>query len=286
MTPYRIIIDETSNPHRHRHIHAHEHELLVVEDGDGGQLAGREELPCTSLDVFLFPAGFPHLSYCAPGQRFNCLVLPLGEGDLSPDDLRDGGMILLRRLAAAGGRDTRLPLPFKVRLQLRNVLIRAVAEAQSAAPGARWATRALAMEALVTACRGLPAASAETRHDQAGEQHHIQAVNTHLEAHFMLPVRIADLVALGPLGRSRLLAAFRATTGRSIGAALLERRLAEARARLLKESPSMLDIALACGFGSQSHFNHLFRRSLGCAPAEWARRQNRSATSRPAPRRR
>ena len=54
-----------------------------------------------------------------------------------------------------------------------------------------------------------------------------------------------------------------------MGEALLSIRLREAQLLMCEGRLNLLDIALACGFGSQSHFNHRFRLATGASPREW-----------------
>jgi len=43
-------------------------------------------------------------------------------------------------------------------------------------------------------------------------------------------------------------------------------RLREAAARLVDGSAKVLDVALDCGFGDASNFNHAFKREFGVSP--------------------
>jgi AraC family transcriptional regulator, positive regulator of tynA and feaB len=86
------------------------------------------------------------------------------------------------------------------------------------------------------------------------------------------------------LGASALAAHFRcseryvhrlfATTGRSVGEHVTEKRLAAATRDLLDPAScgkSIAEIAFDAGFGDISHFNRLFRRVNGLAPREFRR---------------
>ena len=54
--------------------------------------------------------------------------------------------------------------------------------------------------------------------------------------------------------------------GTSPHAALLNRRIAEARALLVKTDLSMGEIAFRCGFHSHAYFNDCFKRKTGITP--------------------
>ena len=46
-------------------------------------------------------------------------------------------------------------------------------------------------------------------------------------------------------------------------------RIARAKELLQADHAPMLQIALACGFSNQSHFNRVFKRIAGMAPGEY-----------------
>lgn len=63
---------------------------------------------------------------------------------------------------------------------------------------------------------------------------------------------------------------FRASTGRSVHAHVVELRLARAR-QMLAGATSLAEIAAACGFAGQSHMTSLFRRFYNTTPAAMPR---------------
>ena len=77
---------------------------------------------------------------------------------------------------------------------------------------------------------------------------------------------VADALACNPdhLGR-----AFRAVTGRTLVQALHERRLGEARRRLIETADAVGDIARGCGFSDLAHFRRVFRRATGTTPGSF-----------------
>jgi AraC-like DNA-binding protein len=250
------------NSTKTRHVHA-EHELLAVSEGHGWQLTGRHELPCATGDVFVFPAGSPHMSHSRPGESFSCLVF---NGD-ARGARGDGGELfdMLAERVPGGGRLQLRPAAAQRAIAL---LRRATAEWESRDLGARHAARALATELLVVLARDACTVPAAPRDGEAADNH-VARARRWIEDYWMTPVRIADLVALGSLGRSQFLARFRHVVGATVGDALLAIRLREAQ-RLMREGRlNLLDVALACGFGSQSHFNHRFKQATGLSPRAW-----------------
>ncbi len=67
---------------------------------------------------------------------------------------------------------------------------------------------------------------------------------------------------------------FIAATGRTPYRYLLERRLAQAQKLLMTTDLSIGAIARECGFSSQSYFNQVFARELGCTPMGYKRQMS------------
>jgi AraC family transcriptional regulator len=96
----------------------------------------------------------------------------------------------------------------------------------------------------------------------------------HFEARLAEEIHLADLASEVGLSESYLARTFRAATGTTLHAALMERRIA--RARSLMESAlhrgapaNLADVAAATGFSSHAHMTTAFRRVLGVTPSEW-----------------
>jgi AraC-like DNA-binding protein/thioesterase domain-containing protein len=79
---------------------------------------------------------------------------------------------------------------------------------------------------------------------------------------------IADCVALSTSHFSR---AFKRSLGSAPMAYVAARRVERARLMLTSTQESLTEIALACGFSDQPHFNRLFRRVVGMSPGRWRR---------------
>jgi len=254
------------NTAKTRHVHD-DIEVLAVHRGRGGQLTSAGEEACSAGDVFIFPVGCRHMSTSGVGESFTCTVL-----NALPSDLPGEAGSLLASLARRAESANRLPVRPSIGQHVAATLHRAAREWSSPALGARSAAVALAMESMVALARDVADAAPAAA---AGDQHVAMAVRW-LEDYWMREISIAELVALGTLGRSQFLARFRAATGATVGQQLLQIRLREAQRMMREGRHNLLEIALACGFGSQSHFNHRFKRATGLSPGAWL--------ARPAPR--
>lgn len=83
---------------------------------------------------------------------------------------------------------------------------------------------------------------------------------------------LAALAADAHLSRFHFCRAFKQSTGLSPHAWLRQHRLAQAMTLLRDTDESVVSIAVALGYGSQSAFAAAFRRLTGETPSEWRRR--------------
>ncbi|WP_458526562.1 AraC family transcriptional regulator [Onishia taeanensis] len=94
-----------------------------------------------------------------------------------------------------------------------------------------------------------------------------------IEADLARRWRVRDWAARCHLAEAAFARQFRALTGRSPHAWLVERRLARATALMTETSASLTEIALACGFGDAAHFSRTFRDRHVCSPRAWRQAQ-------------
>jgi AraC family transcriptional regulator len=104
----------------------------------------------------------------------------------------------------------------------------------------------------------------------------LKRILDHFEARLMEDIRLVDLAGDTGLSECYLARTFRAATGMTLHAALVERRIARARSLIEAATrrgtrPSLAAVAAACGFSSHAHMTTVFRRVLGVTPSEWTR---------------
>jgi AraC family transcriptional regulator len=112
----------------------------------------------------------------------------------------------------------------------------------------------------------------------------LKRILDHLEARLAEDVRLADLARDIGLSECYLARTFRAATGTTLHAALVERRIARARSLIEAASSrgaraNLAQVAAATGFASHAHMTTAFRRVLGITPSEWTRRDQDSVAS-------
>jgi AraC family transcriptional regulator len=104
----------------------------------------------------------------------------------------------------------------------------------------------------------------------------LKRILEYFEVRLAEEIHLADLASDIGLSESYLARTFKAATGTTLHAALMERRIAQARllieAALRRDAHGNLtDVAAATGFSSHAHMTTAFRRVLGITPSEWMR---------------
>ena len=87
-----------------------------------------------------------------------------------------------------------------------------------------------------------------------------------MESDSDIPHDLASLAQMARLSRYHFLRTFEGLTGATPHQYLLRIRLRRAALRLRTEPAKILDVALDCGFGDVSNFNHAFRVEFGVSP--------------------
>jgi AraC family transcriptional regulator len=136
-------------------------------------------------------------------------------------------------------------------------------------------TEDLAIEELGMASIALAAAhlgSVSRRVNDRLGAHRLGRIMSYLDANLAGEVRLADLARELCLSEAYLARAFKASTGMTLHAALMDRRIARARSLIgghTGRSRSLAHIAAESGFASHAHMVTAFRRVLGIAPSHW-----------------
>lgn len=93
-----------------------------------------------------------------------------------------------------------------------------------------------------------------------------------IEAHACEPIRLADIAAAVGVPVRTLLDGFHRFRGIGPMRSVRERRLDEARRRLLTGEPRVADVALDCGFAHLGRFSRTYRDRFGENPSDTLRR--------------
>ena len=99
----------------------------------------------------------------------------------------------------------------------------------------------------------------------------LSRIRDRIEAELDTELSLAALAKESGYSRAHFLRMFRAATGLTPHQYVLERRLGTAQQLLRRSKMLLADIALECGFSSQTYMNDVFRKRLGVTPQEYRR---------------
>jgi AraC family transcriptional regulator len=99
----------------------------------------------------------------------------------------------------------------------------------------------------------------------------LQRVLGRMRAELATDLDLHTLAAESGYSRSHFLRTFRAAMGCSPHQWLTRLRLEQAKTMLRENSPSLIAIALDCGFSSHAHFSNTFRQIVGVTPSDYRR---------------
>lgn len=114
-----------------------------------------------------------------------------------------------------------------------------------------------------------------------GEQPHalspkrLRRLRDFIEAHLDAELRLEDLAEATCLSTFHLSRCFRQTTGTTLHAFVMLRRVERARVLLADGRQTLADIAYRCGFASQSHFTSAFKKRTGLTPGSFRKAGSR-----------
>jgi AraC family transcriptional regulator len=102
----------------------------------------------------------------------------------------------------------------------------------------------------------------------------LKRIREKIEADLRADLTLDSLAEESGYSRAHFLRMFRAATGLTPHQYVLDLRLSRAQDCLRRKNASIIDIAVSCGFSSQSHMTTLFRQRLEMTPAEFRRSVN------------
>jgi len=94
---------------------------------------------------------------------------------------------------------------------------------------------------------------------------------TYIEANLASKIEIGDLANLVALSSSYFSRAFRHSLGLPPMEYVGVRRVERAKMIISSTTKPLAEVALACGFADQAHFNRRFRHFIGMSPGRWRR---------------
>jgi AraC family transcriptional regulator len=118
----------------------------------------------------------------------------------------------------------------------------------------------------------LPSSPARRTHLRGGlSPAALRRVQVFVEASLERTIRLNDLAGRAGLSVYHFARAFRVSAGQTPGAFVEQRRIERAKQLITQCERSLAEIALECGFGTQSRLTTSFKRRTGFTPAEFRR---------------
>ena len=97
----------------------------------------------------------------------------------------------------------------------------------------------------------------------------LRKLTDYIEAHLGEPIRLQDLANIAGVSSYQLVRRFKESKGQPPHQFVLRRRIERAREMLRHPDKTILEVALSCGFSSQSHFSNVFRLLTGTTPRKY-----------------
>lgn len=97
----------------------------------------------------------------------------------------------------------------------------------------------------------------------------LRSVKDYIEAQLSGNITLSDLAAVAGISRSHFSRAFRVSTGIGAHRYIISQRIEQAKRLLTGSDMPIAEVALAAGFGNQSHLTTHFRREIGTTPARF-----------------
>jgi AraC family transcriptional regulator len=99
----------------------------------------------------------------------------------------------------------------------------------------------------------------------------LNRVTDYIRDHLADDIGLAELSSLAGCSPQHFKRAFKRSIGSPPHRFLMARRVERAQALLARRDLSIADVALSCGFATQSHLTSVFRQQTGSTPGQWRR---------------
>ena len=166
------------------------------------------------------------------------------------------------------------PLVNQRATEIDALFARIVAEMQTDQSYRRLRLQGLALAAVAATYR-LAGATAVRPSSQSMTVSRLRRVRTYVEENLSSDVSLEEMAASVGLSPGHFSRAFKAETGLSPYAFVVQSRVERVKHQLLNTRRSLAEIAVDCGFATQSHMTDTFRRATGMPPARWLREMER-----------
>lgn len=250
-------------------------EMMYVVRGRGTHRVGAAQVPVRPGDLYVIPPGEAHDARRMRGSEgymvlFTADALRPGQSDAEAFVALPGEVLLLsflKPLRALGGR---IRVPPALRSALVGHIEALLEELATRKLGWIEAARARLGLVLVEAARlAAPMLGRVT----AAHRPLVGDVFRFIEARYARPITLVDVARAVGKSPAYLTDVVRRETGRTVGGWIIERRMVEARRRLVETEAPLGEIAEALGYEDESYFARRFRQLHGVSPSAFRARE-------------
>jgi AraC-like DNA-binding protein len=274
------IVVERRDPQEPFGLHSHEFsEIVIITGGKGLHITGEDSYELTTGDTFVIGGDRPHDYLNMDQLRLINVLLDVEQLPMTFSDLPSlPGYHALFTLEPAW----RKRHMFSSRLQLSPVeLVQAIgmidqmeAELEKRGPGfgVMTTTTLLQLAAFLSRCYS------QSRNPQSKSLLRIAEAISHIEANYMEPIKLDELIEISGMSRRNFLRTFETTMGAPPIKYLIGLRVRRACELLQQTNDSVTDVALSVGFSDSNYFSRQFKFVVGSSPREFRKQATQNKT--------
>lgn len=155
--------------------------------------------------------------------------------------------------------------------RLQHIALELMREARHPSAGGELYAETLAQQIAILIVRRRLGNDTKPLFDGGLSDAELARIVDHIEDNLINPGGLDTLASLVDLDVYSYCRAFKKSTGQTPHQYLIGRRVLSARERLAHSSDRIMDIALDCGFSSQTHMTSTFKKYVGVAPGAYRR---------------
>lgn len=256
-------------PHRHEFL-----EFFYVNGGSAVHRLDDRSFTLSPGDMVILNPEHEHSFSVVEGAHLDITVCIFTPAFLSDHDLLVDPVvadIFLRPFSANGFEKMRFSGTAEVKV--RSLLAEMIEEYEKRPNGFRIALRAKLTDLLVTVVRAYDAdASVRSRSGDTKKSHAIIDVISHVAENFRRHLTLESIVSEHTdMTKEYFCVLFKRATGKTFVQYLTDMRIEHAKKLLTSVSLSVTEVCFDSGFNDLSHFERIFRRSVGVSPRQFQR---------------
>lgn len=250
-------------------LHWHnEIEICYIKHGTGNYLINGIDYHFTEGDIFVINNDDIHLCY-----NDNELIMQvtmfdpffIGSGSANPFDIEylqmfiNNSYSLLKKIEHTSA----------ITKVLSDILMEIETEYNEMQKGCEMMIKSLLLKFFVLLVRYSPDDSYTQKTISRNAADKIRHILQYIDNHYHEPINLKLLEQNFGISRAYLCSSFRSLTGISPMDYIIQKRISEAKLKLIETHKSILAVSEECGFNSLSNFNSLFKKFTGCTPSRY-----------------